>query len=75
MICGSSTAGMNCTAWNSLVAKALRKSPSPTPSRALQTASVTTRAGEPAVSTPSKPNATSEVTAGLHAATDANASP
>ena len=34
-ICGSSTAGMNCTAWNSLVANALRNSPSATPSSAL----------------------------------------
>ena len=38
---------MNWTAWNSLVAKALRKRPSATPSSALPTASATTRAGEP----------------------------
>ena len=56
---------MNCTAWNSLVAKALRKRPSPTPSSAFETASATTRSGDPTVSTPSGPNATSEVTRGL----------
>ena len=38
---------MNWTAWNSLVAKALRNRPSATPSSAFATASATTRPGEP----------------------------
>ena len=75
MICGKSAAGMNWTAWNSLVANALRKSPSATPSRAFPTASATTRAGEPIVSTPSRRKATNEVMQAWPAATKENASP
>jgi hypothetical protein len=64
---------MNWTAWNSLVANALRKRPRATPSSAFATASATTRAGEPWTVTPSRPKATADVMAVWIVATSANA--
>jgi hypothetical protein len=66
---------MNCTAWNSVVAKALRKRPSAIPSSAFATAISTTAQIGPAVSSPSNPNATADVIDACPAATAANASP
>ena len=43
IICGVTRAGMNCTAWNSVLAKALTNRPSDMPSSALPTASAITR--------------------------------
>src|SRR5918999_1850452 len=52
---------MNCTAWNSVRANALTKRPSAIPSTALQIAIAITSATEPSVSSPSSPNATTDV--------------
>ena len=57
---------MNCTAWNSVVAKALRKRPSAIPRSAFATAISTTAQTGPAVSSPSNPNATRRRDRRLH---------
>ena len=69
-------AGMNCTAWNSLVANALTSSPSAIPSTALSTAITTSAAREPATSRPSSadreaPRRPAPATAATHARTRA----
>ena len=73
-ICGITTAGMNWTAWNSVVANALRKRPSAIPRSAFATASRTTSSAGPAVSRPSSVKATVAVIEAWTAATSANAS-
>jgi hypothetical protein len=74
-ICGSTKAGMNWTAWNSLEANALASSPSAEPSTALRTASAMMRAAEPAASSPSARNATAAVISAWSAASSAKAIP
>jgi hypothetical protein len=59
-IWGKTTAGMNCTAWNSVCANALTRSPSVLPSTAFATARTTTSHSGPAVSRPRSPNASKE---------------
>ena len=46
---GTSTIGANCTAWNSLFAKALKNSPSDTPRIAPSTQTIATSSGLPSV--------------------------
>ncbi len=52
-IWGTTTAGRNCTAWNSVRANALTKSPSAVPSTASATATTTSSHIGPATSSPS----------------------
>jgi hypothetical protein len=49
MIWGKTTAGMNCTAWDSVLANALRKRPSAMPRTAFPTAIRTTAQTGPSV--------------------------
>ena len=73
--CGTTTTGMNCTAWNSVRAKALQNRPSATPSTALTTAIRTTSPALPAVSRPSSQYAAPAATAACTAAASPNAMP
>ena len=54
-ICGITTAGMNCTAWNSVCAKALTKRPSAVPRTASTTATTSSSQTGPWTSRPSRP--------------------
>ena len=74
-ICGKTTAGMNCTAWNSVSAKALMSRPSVLPRTAFATASRTTTDFGPSTSRPSSPNARSDTSVACTTATSANAIP
>ncbi len=58
--CGATTTGMNCTAWNSVRAKALQSRPSATASTAFSAAIMMTRALLPAVCRPKTQYATAE---------------
>ena len=58
-ICGITTAGMNCTAWNSVRANADTNSPSAVPSTASATATTTSIQTGPDTSRPSTPDADS----------------
>lgn len=69
------TSGMNWTAWNSVRAKALHRSPSPTPSTALTMAMPITRSGLPAVSKPRNQNATTHARLAWAAAASEKAVP
>ena len=73
--CGTITTGMNCTAWNSVRAKALASKPNPTPSTALMTAIRITHAGLPWVLNPSSRKATAQASAAWAAAASENAVP
>src|SRR5256885_4855975 len=53
--CGSTNAGRNCTAWNSVRAKALVNRPSAVPNKASSTATSTTAHAGPATLSPSGP--------------------
>src|SRR5690606_26495899 len=50
--CGATITGMNCTTWNSVVAKALANSPSIVPSSPLTAATSTSIPSEPSISRP-----------------------
>ncbi len=71
--CGITTSGMNCTAWNSVVANALTKSPSAHPSTPSTTATRPSTASEPSTSSPSRPTETATASADCTSATRANA--
>ncbi len=66
---------MNCTAWNSVRAKALHNRPSPTPSTALMIAMRNTSPGLPAVSSPRNQNETMQARVACAAAAIENAVP
>ena len=70
---GKTSAGMNWTAWNSVVANALTNRPSDIPSRALPIASRTTAHLGPATLRSSRPNATTETSVTWTAAKRAKA--
>jgi hypothetical protein len=66
---------MNWTAWNSVRANALENRPRVLPRTAFPTASMAISHGGPAVSRPSRRNATSETSVACTAAASANAAP
>ena len=57
---GARTAGMNCTAWNSVCAKALTNRPSAVPSTASTTATTPSSQTGPSTSRPSSPTLTAD---------------
>ena len=74
MICGKTSTGMNCTAWNSVVAKALASRPRAVPSTASTTATSPSCHSGPSTSRPHTYTAKATVTIACSTAISPNAS-